>query len=157
MKKVPLEIYSRIVGYFRPLNNWNNGKKEEFKDRVEYVEEKSLTGKFSSSLVEGIAKEEIKEVNNNTAIKSYKLFTLPSCDKCESAKKHLKTLKIAGDIFDLASKDDINVFRGYYKSLKNKIERNEDGSLPVPTVLFFDEDEKVVEVAHNVESIKKIT
>ena len=27
------EIYSRVVGYFRPVANWNKGKKEEFKDR----------------------------------------------------------------------------------------------------------------------------
>ncbi len=27
------EVYSRVVGYYRPVNNWNDGKKEEFKDR----------------------------------------------------------------------------------------------------------------------------
>ncbi len=27
------EIYSRVVGYLRPLSNWNDGKKEEFRDR----------------------------------------------------------------------------------------------------------------------------
>jgi anaerobic ribonucleoside-triphosphate reductase len=27
------EIYSRVVGYFRPVAQWNTGKKEEFKDR----------------------------------------------------------------------------------------------------------------------------
>ena len=27
------EVYSRVVGYLRPVNYWNNGKKEEFKDR----------------------------------------------------------------------------------------------------------------------------
>ena len=27
------EVYSRIVGYFRPVQNWNIGKKEEFKQR----------------------------------------------------------------------------------------------------------------------------
>lgn len=30
------EVYSRVVGYFRPVENWNNGKKEEFKMRVEF-------------------------------------------------------------------------------------------------------------------------
>ncbi len=30
------EVYSRIVGYFRPVHNWNIGKKEEFKDRQVY-------------------------------------------------------------------------------------------------------------------------
>lgn len=27
------EVYSRIVGYHRPVKNWNKGKKAEFKDR----------------------------------------------------------------------------------------------------------------------------
>lgn len=27
------EVYSRIVGYFRPVQNWNPGKKQEFDDR----------------------------------------------------------------------------------------------------------------------------
>lgn len=32
----PTEVYSRVVGYYRPVRLWNRGKKEEFKDRVEY-------------------------------------------------------------------------------------------------------------------------
>ncbi len=27
------EVYSRVVGYLRPVNQWNEGKQEEFKDR----------------------------------------------------------------------------------------------------------------------------
>lgn len=30
------EVYSRVCGYFRPVSNWNHGKKEEFKDRKTY-------------------------------------------------------------------------------------------------------------------------
>lgn len=30
------EVYSRVVGYFRPVRNWNRGKQEEFRQRVEY-------------------------------------------------------------------------------------------------------------------------
>ncbi|MCP4104964.1 MAG: hypothetical protein GY749_05440 [Desulfobacteraceae bacterium] len=30
------EIYSRVVGYFRPVANWNKGKKQEFEDRKTY-------------------------------------------------------------------------------------------------------------------------
>lgn len=33
------EVYSRIVGYHRPVDNWNPGKQEEFKDRREFVVE----------------------------------------------------------------------------------------------------------------------
>ena len=31
------EVYSRIVGYLRPVNQWNVGKKQEFKDRINYA------------------------------------------------------------------------------------------------------------------------
>jgi len=34
--KQPCEVYSRIVGYLRPVNQWNEGKKQEFKERKEY-------------------------------------------------------------------------------------------------------------------------
>ena len=30
------EVYSRVVGYFRPVASWNKGKREEFKDRKTY-------------------------------------------------------------------------------------------------------------------------
>jgi anaerobic ribonucleoside-triphosphate reductase len=31
------EVYSRVCGFFRPVQQWNKGKKEEFKDRREYT------------------------------------------------------------------------------------------------------------------------
>ncbi len=31
-----METYSRVVGYFRPTQRWNEGKQEEYKDRKEY-------------------------------------------------------------------------------------------------------------------------
>ena len=30
------EVYSRVCGYFRPVANWNKGKKEEFEDRKKF-------------------------------------------------------------------------------------------------------------------------
>ncbi len=36
------EIYSRVVGYLRPVQQWNDGKMEEFNDRVTFDEEKSI-------------------------------------------------------------------------------------------------------------------
>jgi hypothetical protein len=35
-KQVPCEVYSRIVGYVRPVRNWNKGKKQEFSERQTY-------------------------------------------------------------------------------------------------------------------------
>lgn len=36
-KRVPCEVYSRIVGYLRPVQNWNKGKQQEFKDRKTFT------------------------------------------------------------------------------------------------------------------------
>ena len=36
---VPCEVYSRIVGYLRPIQQWNLGKLEEYKQRKEFVVE----------------------------------------------------------------------------------------------------------------------
>ena len=35
MKVVKTEIYSRVVGYYRPVHQWNPGKRSEFEDRKE--------------------------------------------------------------------------------------------------------------------------
>ncbi|MBN1933206.1 MAG: hypothetical protein JW934_01005 [Anaerolineae bacterium] len=35
-KKVPCEVYSRVVGYLRPVQNWNKGKRQEFHERKPY-------------------------------------------------------------------------------------------------------------------------
>jgi len=32
--QVPVEVYSRVVGYYRPVSQWHAGKKQEFRDRV---------------------------------------------------------------------------------------------------------------------------
>jgi len=33
VKAIPCEVYSRVVGYFRPVSQWNTGKQQEFKER----------------------------------------------------------------------------------------------------------------------------
>ena len=39
------EIFSRVVGYHRPVNNWNKGKVEEFKDRTAFQEKTCMSNK----------------------------------------------------------------------------------------------------------------
>jgi hypothetical protein len=31
---VPSEVFSRVSGYYRPINQWNRGKREEFSQRL---------------------------------------------------------------------------------------------------------------------------
>lgn len=45
--KSRVEVFSRVVGYFRPVARWNDGKKEEFTERNTYSEEKAMEKDFS--------------------------------------------------------------------------------------------------------------
>jgi ribonucleoside-triphosphate reductase len=36
LKRQICEVYSRVVGYLRPVNQWNDGKQSEFRDRKVY-------------------------------------------------------------------------------------------------------------------------
>lgn len=58
---LPCEVFSRVVGYHRPVNNWNKGKKEEFKERVEFSEKASLS---STKGNRGFPKTEMELKNN---------------------------------------------------------------------------------------------
>jgi hypothetical protein len=43
---IETEVYSRVVGYYRPVQNWNSGKKLEFSQRKLHT----LPGTMSKSL-----------------------------------------------------------------------------------------------------------
>lgn len=40
---VPTEVYSRVVGYYRPVQNWNNGKQQEFNERNTYEQKLNVS------------------------------------------------------------------------------------------------------------------
>lgn len=51
MKKIPCEIYSRVIGYYQPIQNWNRGKREEFKERKMLNISKTLEGINESNIL----------------------------------------------------------------------------------------------------------
>lgn len=40
-ERQPCEIWTRVMGYHRPISEWNKGKKEEFNERKDFLEEKA--------------------------------------------------------------------------------------------------------------------
>lgn len=87
------EVYSRITGYYRPVQNWNDGKAQEFKDRKCYDTQN----------------QGFKE-DKNEATEKYMLFTTKTCPNCRVAKMLLEKQAIsyieidAGQKLDLAKK-----------------------------------------------------
>ena len=85
------EVYSRITGYYRPVQNWNDGKAQEFKDRKLYVP-KDISDSKEESCTECEVAENIKTDNNNTEITlpvgNY-LFKTETCPNCKIAESKL--------------------------------------------------------------------
>ena len=81
------EVYSRITGYYRPVQNWNVGKTQEYKDRKVYTEGGSH---FHEHL--GGASCCCSEENVQTAAlpDGIYLFKTPTCAKCKVAVPKLK-------------------------------------------------------------------
>ena len=85
------EIYSRITGYYRPVQNWNDGKAQEFKDRKVYdIGHSHLTH-------QGVLHPEVKaeqpaapdEEPAGNACGTVKLFATRTCPNCKQAEKLL--------------------------------------------------------------------
>lgn len=46
-ERTKCEVWSRVMGYFRPVQSWNRGKKSEYGDRVNYLEPSQLNEKVN--------------------------------------------------------------------------------------------------------------
>jgi len=89
----PAEVYSRITGYYRPVQNWNAGKTQEYKERTEYVIERShLTheGPREEQAVAAAAATEAP-VKARRVI----LFATQTCPNCRIACQYLDKAGIA--------------------------------------------------------------
>ena len=76
------EVYSRITGYYRPVQNWNAGKTQEYKERKEYNIETSVLTHGKPVTENTAAKETAPEAK--LANGSY-LFTSATCPNCKIA------------------------------------------------------------------------
>ena len=81
------EVYSRITGYYRPVQNWNDGKSQEFKDRLVYNAASSMAKKGADISVD-VASAETPNVNAGSA-DSILLFATKTCPNCKVAKTYL--------------------------------------------------------------------
>lgn len=89
------EVYSRITGYYRPVQNWNDGKAEEFRNRKVYdIGNSKLTHT-------GVASSETEECKTEAKPAAAEvqtiLFTTPTCPNCKVA---VPMLEKAGVVFE---------------------------------------------------------
>jgi len=93
------EVYSRITGYYRPVQNWNDGKSQEFKDRKTYDIPSSL-GKFEKrsdapSFQDPVGAQ-VKAAASGE--KKVLLFATKTCPNCKMAKTFLDKAGVAYEV-----------------------------------------------------------
>lgn len=86
------EVYSRITGYYRPVQNWNDGKLQEYANRTEYDIAHSSLKRPTRSVVtlSNFAEEVDVKVEQLQNIKY--LFTTKTCPNCKLVKGYLKNV-----------------------------------------------------------------
>ena len=134
------EVYSRITGYYRPVQNWNDGKAQEYKNRTVYdilhsgapaakpveaekkEEQPAVGGKHATRTMVTMTKDDVKIQHPDTV--KY-LFTTSTCPNCKIAKKMLAEAEEEYQLID-AEKNPELVSRY--------------GIMQAPTLVVFDGD-----------------
>ena len=83
------EVYSRITGYYRPVQNWNDGKAQEYKDRKEYDIEHAI-----NAVIERTLEDKTTEESSQTLTDGIYLFTTATCPNCRMAKTFLSQANV---------------------------------------------------------------
>ncbi len=109
------EVYSRITGYYRPVQNWNDGKAQEFKQRRVYDAESFTKGAIGFNKTDdcscgcggytNIADNRQEEINDSDEIL---LFTTQKCPNCRVAKTLLDKEGIAYTVIDAEAQPELS-------------------------------------------------
>ena len=91
------EVYSRITGYYRPVQNWNDGKAAEFKARKVYVQSKLNSKQPLSEYAPAEAAETVTVCEAPAAEVKTLLFATATCPNCKAAGMFLDKAGVAYD------------------------------------------------------------
>ena len=116
------EVYSRITGYYRPVQNWNDGKSEEFKMRKVYNIE-------NSKLTHGVLNADLDKDEKAycESVEKIVLFATKTCPNCKMAKMLLDKAGIVYDVVDAEENVDLTKKFGVRKA-PTLLVPNDDGT-----------------------------
>lgn len=106
------EVYSRITGYYRPVQNWNDGKAQEFKDRTVYnlgASHLKNERTISHTVEDGKHEETTPKASNGARVM---LFTTKTCPNCKIAYTLLDKANIGYEKIDAEAQEDLTMKYG---------------------------------------------
>lgn len=146
------EVYARIVGYYRAVKHWNNGKKDEFNIRKMFVwdstaaaDAKASETKENKIEVKETAKVETIEktpVSNSETV-TYEIYTRKTCPNCPPVKEFVSHLDMPGRAIDVDTEEGL-------------AEAAKKGIFASPTVIFYNEAGTETARCHNVEELEAV-
>ncbi|MDD4715134.1 MAG: ribonucleoside triphosphate reductase [Oscillospiraceae bacterium] len=96
------EVYSRITGYYRPVQNWNDGKAEEYRERKLYDPQQFSQKEARSGQAEPPKAAQVP----NRQEEAY-LFTTKTCPNCQIAKAILNNAGAAYRVIDAEENENL--------------------------------------------------
>lgn len=146
------EVYARIVGYYRAVKHWNNGKKDEYNlrkmftledshlsDRLAEVSKKDSSN--SSKISEKL--EKLTQPVMDTDIATYELYTRKTCPNCPPVKDFMAKVEIPGRNIDVDTEE------GLAEAAKN-------GVFASPTVICYNNAGIETARCHNVDELEAV-
>ncbi|MDX9802165.1 MAG: anaerobic ribonucleoside-triphosphate reductase [Spirochaetia bacterium] len=140
------EVYTRIVGYYRAVKNWNKGKREEYRHRICFSSlehDKKKNASAGGERDSRDSKAAVFENENRENITSYYYFYRKTCPNCPPVKRYIEKTEIRGEFIDADTPE-------------GKIMAGEMQVLSVPTVIFTNIQDREVARANNAQEIKAI-
>ena len=94
-------MYSRITGYYRPVQNWNAGKTQEFKARKVYSLENRNNSKDAAPATV------IEDEESSISEYSVMLVTTEQCPNCDVVQSFMNDLKFQYDIVEVSKNPEV--------------------------------------------------
>lgn len=146
VKGTETEVYTRIVGYYRSLRNWNKGKREEYNHRLPFGAEVSV-GPGTERIPEPAREESpqgmlFSEVPAEK-ISAFSYFYRKTCPNCPPVEDFVSRLPIEGTFLD------VDTDEGFSQAMNYQV-------LSTPTVVFFDNEGRPLHHYHSVSQMKEL-
>ncbi len=154
IKGRPTEVYSRIVGYYRSLRNWNRGKREEYSHRIVFdwnsaelnaagsrSEKLTVTSRdtfASAGAAPGIETAASEQTGQTPA--EYIYFYKETCPNCPAVRSLLSRIDLPGVELDVDTDEGMEA-------------AVEHGIYAAPTVIFVDNEKNEIYRASTVEQL----
>lgn len=147
VKGTSTEVYSRIVGYYRAVGNWNKGKREEFKHRVCFDVENSKADNVAAeventTVLEAKANVSVAPTVISTEKLRYVLFSSDYCRNCQPVKDYLDGNYISYESVDVSTDLGMNAAKVWDVKA-------------TPTMIVLNHNDKVVCKANTREEVMK--